>query len=491
MTTALSAKAIWLGSPPIAGHQPDPIEIVRKITKLENDIVEGVTGEIVSKIINLINDGSGTADAIQATSIEDDPATAYGGLYLLNIVADNTDAVTVSINSGTPKSLVSNTNSALVSGYLTAGMAVLMVDDGTNYRLLSYGDASVIEAAVTALYNDFTDKYLGSYTSDPSGSHTEGATYWNLSTSTMRVYTSGGWDNALGIPATSVNWPTAQAVTKAVASSITLDVAAASANAIYVSLGGVRQWAGVDYSLAGDGVTLTWLNADLDGVDGFIQVMGRAVDSGVPADDSIGADQINAAEAAAIKSKLGISSGSAPSGAIMDFAGSTEPTGWVFCYGQALSRTTESDLFAAIGTTYGSGDGSTTFNVPDCRGRIGVGRDDMGGTAANRITSAGSGIDGTDLGAVGGSQEHTLTEAEMPEHTHESNTASRPNIVSTDEAEGTMSMQRFADPGGSGDTGFAGSPNFAASDPANMSAGNGDAHNNVQPSIIFNQIIKL
>src|SRR4051812_25604199 len=68
---------------------------------------------------------------------------------------------------------------------------------------------------------------------------------------------------------------------------------------------------------------------------------------------------------------------SSPSGTIVMFAGLTEPTGWVFCYGQAVSRTTFSSLFAALSTTYGVGDGTTTFNLPDMRGRVGVGRDDM------------------------------------------------------------------------------------------------------------------
>lgn len=96
--------------------------------------------------------------------------------------------------------------------------------------------------------------------------------------------------------------------------------------------------------------------------------------------------------------------GGVPIGAMMPFAGSSAPTGWQLCYGQALSRTTFALLFAIIGTAYGAGDGSTTFNVPDKRGRISIGKDDMGGSAANRVTNAVSGITGTTLGATGGSQ---------------------------------------------------------------------------------------
>ena len=87
------------------------------------------------------------------------------------------------------------------------------------------------------------------------------------------------------------------------------------------------------------------------------------------------------------------------SGIVFDYAGTTAPTGFLMCYGQAVSRTTYAALFAAIGTAYGAGDGSTTFNVPDCRGRVTAGGDAMGGTAAGRLnvnttgtTTAGSAV---------------------------------------------------------------------------------------------------
>lgn len=104
-----------------------------------------------------------------------------------------------------------------------------------------------------------------------------------------------------------------------------------------------------------------------------------------------------------------------PVGSIIDFGGATAPAGWYLCYGEALSRTGYPELFNVIGITYGSGDGATTFNLPDCRGRLTAGVDNMGGTAANRITSAGSGVTGTTLGAVGGSQNQTLTTGQIPQ----------------------------------------------------------------------------
>ena len=62
--------------------------------------------------------------------------------------------------------------------------------------------------------------------------------------------------------------------------------------------------------------------------------------------------------------------GACPAGALMDFGGTTAPTGWLACDGQAISRTTYADLYAAIGTTWGAGDGSTTFNVPSLANRF-------------------------------------------------------------------------------------------------------------------------
>jgi microcystin-dependent protein len=108
-----------------------------------------------------------------------------------------------------------------------------------------------------------------------------------------------------------------------------------------------------------------------------------------------------------------------PVGVGVDFWGPTAPAGWLFCYGQAVSRTTYAALFAAIGTAHGVGDNSTTFNVPDKRGRASFGKDDMGGTSADRLTNPpGGGLDGDTLGAVGGQQHHVLTVAEMPVHNH-------------------------------------------------------------------------
>ena len=102
-------------------------------------------------------------------------------------------------------------------------------------------------------------------------------------------------------------------------------------------------------------------------------------------------------------------------GEIRAFAGPQNqiPPLWYYCAGQALSRTTYAASFAVLGTTWGAGDGTTTFNIPDLRGRTMAGLDNMGGFPANRITSGVSGISGITLGAAGGDQneapDNTLT----------------------------------------------------------------------------------
>jgi microcystin-dependent protein len=120
-----------------------------------------------------------------------------------------------------------------------------------------------------------------------------------------------------------------------------------------------------------------------------------------------------------------------PTGAVMPFAGSTAPTGWLLCAGQAVSRTTYAALFAVLGTTFGAGDGSTTFALPGMRGRAVFGVDNMGGGAANRL-GAGSagGVTGTaSLGATGGEQKHTLTIAECPHIPIRTTTGTQPAQV--------------------------------------------------------------
>lgn len=147
-----------------------------------------------------------------------------------------------------------------------------------------------------------------------------------------------------------------------------------------------------------------------------------------------------------------------PVGSISLFAGSTAPTGWLICDGSAVSRTTYANLFSVIGTTYGTGDGSTTFNIPDIQGKVPVGID-FNDTAFDT------------LGETGGEKTHTLTIDEMPSHSH-----------ATDKYYNT-------DQGGNSFYGSNATGGHATSNNGMSNTGGGQAHNNLQPYIVMNYII--
>ena len=149
---------------------------------------------------------------------------------------------------------------------------------------------------------------------------------------------------------------------------------------------------------------------------------------------------------------------SMPIGCIILFAGSTIPTGWLKCEGQSLLRTEYSELFGVIGTTYGYGSSNTeTFQVPNYKGRVPVGRDS-------------SDTDFDTLGETGGEKTHTLTINEMPSHNH----IARSHVGS-----------------GVGDGMLLNGNSYTVDNNYTTgSTGGGQAHNILQPYIVVNFIIK-
>lgn len=166
-----------------------------------------------------------------------------------------------------------------------------------------------------------------------------------------------------------------------------------------------------------------------------------------------------------------------PAGVIVPYAGATAPTGWLLCYGQAVASATYGDLYAAITTTYG-GD-ATNFNLPDLRGRVVAGQDDMGGVSADRLTSP---VNGDSLGAAGGSESHTLAITEIPDHNHFIGSNSRVQ----------MGLDNGTTYAGYSPSQYSATNTFTQGvrTTSNGTTSTGGSHNNVQPTFILNYIIK-
>lgn len=181
--------------------------------------------------------------------------------------------------------------------------------------------------------------------------------------------------------------------------------------------------------------------------------------------------------------------GALPVGSIIPFAGEEVPEGWLLCDGTAVNILDYSTLHNLIGSIYGEGDGSytliwidenedgiiqpeemfevpSTFSLPDLRGRVAVGLDNMGGNAANIVTGANA------LGNIGGSEMHQLTVGEMPNHSH-----TIPQMSSSGNSGSGINFQPY---------------NFGNSvSPYSSSGAGGDQpHNNMQPYITLNYLIK-
>lgn len=176
-----------------------------------------------------------------------------------------------------------------------------------------------------------------------------------------------------------------------------------------------------------------------------------------------------------------------PTGCIMLYSGSTAPSGWLLCDGSAILRSGYTALFALVGTTYGPGNGVSTFNLPNLKGRVPVGRD-----AAQTEFDA--------LGENGGAKTHTLSTSEMPSHTHVQNAH---NHGITDPGHAHAYGFWFGTAGGSVGATLTGVTQVSSQTnnqttgisinnqtATNQNTGGGGAHNNLQPYLVLNYIIK-
>lgn len=157
-----------------------------------------------------------------------------------------------------------------------------------------------------------------------------------------------------------------------------------------------------------------------------------------------------------------------PIGAILPFSSDAIPNGWLLCDGRAVSRTEYAELFKAIGTKHGLGNGSTTFNLPNPKGRTLVGKDSTD-------------TDFNTLGKTGGEKTHTLTVSEMASHTHDVAIA-----VNNTVAGGARYYFNSAGTTSAPITDTAAWSNSLTA----KATGGGQSHNNLQPYLVTNYIIK-
>jgi microcystin-dependent protein len=175
-----------------------------------------------------------------------------------------------------------------------------------------------------------------------------------------------------------------------------------------------------------------------------------------------------------------------PLGGMMPYLGASAPNAnFAIPIGQAISRTTYATLFSLCGTTFGGGDGSTTFNLPDLRGRAVFGLDNP---SANRITVGGGNFDGSVLGNTGGAQNHVLTTTEMPAHNHAlTDPGHRHNLNGRQD----MTFGAGSQTTGSGLGGSDITTKSATTGITMANAGGGSAHPIMNPAMVLPYILRI
>ena len=164
-------------------------------------------------------------------------------------------------------------------------------------------------------------------------------------------------------------------------------------------------------------------------------------------------------------------------GCVISYISTTAPTGWLNCDGSAVSRTTYSALFALVSTLFGTGDGNTTFNLPDLRGRVAIG------------AGQGSNLSSRTLAAKGGEESHTLSSNELPSHSHGVNDYGHNHGTTGYVAQDLNAGPTFSSAPGNAPV-YNLYTNISTTGISIQNTGGGSGHNVMQPYLVLTYIIK-
>lgn len=173
------------------------------------------------------------------------------------------------------------------------------------------------------------------------------------------------------------------------------------------------------------------------------------------------------------------SSSNTPPGIVLPYAGSSAPAGYLLCDGSAVSRTTFAALFGITGTTFGVGDGSTTFNLPFMNGRVPMGTGTYTDSVSGSVTRT--------LGQQIGAEKHVITVAEMASHNHGG--GAHTHTLAVNGGDGTLDTVIASGARNNFTASATGAP-IGSSGSILSTVGSNTAHNNMQPSLGLNYIIK-
>jgi len=383
----------------------DPVASTTSLANFESsaaDAAISAAAALVSELATAADAGATNADAAAAelSRIDAAASAAMAATAADGVIYNNVTYIT---NADSPYTLTSGQDGELLAADTSSGSITInlppIASGGDGWRISikkTTGDGNTI-----TMSPDGSDTVDGSANAAISTANS-GATYVADSGKTPDDWTSVGFGAAAGnMVAETFSGTGAQ-------TAFTLSVDPGSLNNVSVFISGVRQVPTTDYSVSG--TMLTFVTAPASGTGNIFALSGTTLSIGTPADATVsGAKIALGADASGdllyhngssyVRLPKGtdgqllsltsgvpawvVASGS-PSGTVIWYAANSAPTDYLECDGAAVSRTTYAGLFAAISTTFGVGDGSTTFNIPDLRGEFIRGWDNGKGTDSGR-----------------------------------------------------------------------------------------------------------